>query len=389
MKRRAKIRAVVLAAGRGERLRPLTDAVPKPMLPVLGRPVIERTLESLASLGCEAVAINLHHLGDKISNHLGDRFGDMPLVYSREETLLGTLGALVKLHDFLREAEVALVINGDSLCRWPLKKIVYRHLKGGAKATLLVTRRADPQMFGGGIILARDGAVGSFGRERGEEEGEASAASDADGASKVKRRVFAGAQAIDPRVLDGLPEKPSDTVRDLYRPMLASGERIATVESSHPWHDLGTPQRYLEGVLDWARYEGHLHHKRTWTAPRSLCDKTSKLRQAIVEDGARIGASVRLDRALVFPGAQVTTGATVRYSIVGPDTTVPRGAWVERRLVTREPTGRAADEESSVVEGVIYTPFFKTHDEGSGDIPVDRGLEEEEDESPPEDGERA
>ncbi len=360
---------MVLAAGRGERLRPLTDVIPKPLLPVLGRPVIERTLDSLAAIGCEAVAINLYHLGDKIVERVGERFGEMPITYSREESLLGTLGALVKLRDFLQEAEVALIINGDSLCRWPLKKLVYRHLKGGAKATLLVTRRADPAAFGGGALLATDGAVRSFGREHGEGEDVASAGDDP--AEKERRRVFAGAQAIDPAILAGLPKGPADTIRQLYRPMLEAGDRIATVESSHLWHDLGTPQRYLEGVLDWARHEGgRLHHKRTWVGPRALCDKYAKLRQAIVEDEARIGASVRLDRALILPGAQVTTGATVRYSIVGPGTTVPRGAWVERRLVTREPTGRAAGEESSVVEGVVYTPFFPSQDQGSDDIPL-------------------
>lgn len=372
MKRRPKIRAVVLAAGRGERLRPLTDVVPKPLLPVLGRPVIERTLDSLAAVGCEAVAINLHHLGDKIVERLGERFGEMPITYSREESLLGTLGALIKLRDFLRQAEVALVINGDSLCRWPLKKLLYRHLKRGSKATLLITRRADPEAFGGGVLLGADGGVRSFGREHGEAESDPEETGER--SNKERRRVFAGAQAIDPALLDDLAEGPADTVHDLYRPMLAAGERIATVESSHPWHDLGSPQRYLEGVLDWARHEeGHLHHKRSWTASRALCDKYSKLRQAIVEGEARIGASVRLDRALVLPGAQVSSGATVRYSIVGPDTTVPRGAWVERRLVTREPTGRAADEEASVVEGVVYTPFFKTHDEGSEGIPPVEG----------------
>jgi len=372
VKRRAKIRAVVLAAGRGERLRPLTDVVPKPLLPVLGRPVIERTLDSLAAVGCEAVAINLHHLGDKIVERVGERFGQMPITYSREESLLGTLGALVKLRDFLSQAEVALVINGDSLCRWPLKKMVYRHLKGEARATLLITRRADPEAFGGGVLLGGDGGVRSFGREHGEAESDPEEAGEP--ANKERRRVFAGAQVIDPALLDALAEGPADTVHDLYRPMLAAGERIGTVESSHPWHDLGTPQRYLEGVLDWAKHEGrHLHHKRSWTASRALCDKYSKLRQSIVEGEARIGASVRLDRALILPGAQVSTGATVRYSIVGPETTVPRGAWVERRLVTREPTGRAADEEASVVEGVVYTPFFKSNDQLSDDIPLGEG----------------
>ena len=81
-----RLRALVLGAGRGERLRPLTDVLPKPLLPILGRPVVEQTLGALAAAGCEATAINLHHLGAAIESRFSGAFGGMRLIYSREET---------------------------------------------------------------------------------------------------------------------------------------------------------------------------------------------------------------------------------------------------------------------------------------------------------------
>ena len=115
---RPQIRAVVLAAGLGTRLRPLTATVPKPLLPVLGRPLVEHTLERLEAIGCEAAALNLHHLAGAVRAGLGERFGSMPLVYSAEERLLGTLGALGPLRDFLAPADPT-----SSTASWPWKTV--------------------------------------------------------------------------------------------------------------------------------------------------------------------------------------------------------------------------------------------------------------------------
>src|SRR5687768_17720631 len=94
-----RLRALVLAAGLGTRLRPLTDVAPKPLLPVTGMPILGHTLQQLAAVGCEAAAVNLHHRGDQIRQRFGDSFAGMPLIYSEEPELLGTLGALHPLKD--------------------------------------------------------------------------------------------------------------------------------------------------------------------------------------------------------------------------------------------------------------------------------------------------
>ena len=154
---RPRLRALVLAAGRGERLRPLTATLPKPLLPVAGRPLLAHALERLRTAGCEAVAINLHHLGGQIREQFGDRFRGMPLVWSEEPELLGTAGALPPLRPFLEQAERVLVVNGDTLCRWPIEALLAAHARRQPAATLLVHRKADPRAFGGGVALEDDG----------------------------------------------------------------------------------------------------------------------------------------------------------------------------------------------------------------------------------------
>ncbi|HEV8629727.1 MAG TPA: nucleotidyltransferase family protein, partial [Thermoanaerobaculia bacterium] len=148
-----------MAAGYGTRLSPLTDELPKPLLPVLGRPLLARTLDALAAAGCEAVAINLHHLPDAIPAACGERHRGMPLVYSREEAILGTGGAFGPLRDFFAPVSTALLVNGDSLCDWPLAALLARHRRRGTEATLLLAGRPDPRPFGGGIGVDPAGRV--------------------------------------------------------------------------------------------------------------------------------------------------------------------------------------------------------------------------------------
>ncbi|KAB2963881.1 MAG: nucleotidyltransferase family protein, partial [Thermoanaerobaculia bacterium] len=160
----ARPRALVLAAGLGERLRPLSLEIPKPLLPVAGRPVASFALDALARAGCGALAINLHHLGEAVRAAFGESWHGVPVRYSDESALLlGTGGALPPLAEFFAGAGAIVVVNGDSLCRWPLDRLLSAHRRGRAPVTLLVSRRADPRRFGGGVAIER-GRVVAFRR---------------------------------------------------------------------------------------------------------------------------------------------------------------------------------------------------------------------------------
>src|SRR4051812_17766208 len=266
-----RIRAVVLAAGVGTRLRPLTSLTPKPLLPVRGVPILGHTLARLAAAGCEAVAVNLHYLGEQIRQRFGDSHAGMPLTWSEEPEVLGTLGALHPLKEFLAPADLVLLVNGDSLCEWPFRRLIRRHLaghpRGNARSTLLLTSRADPARYGGGVGIDRAGRILSFWpgtAERGE---------------VVRRYVFAGAHVFSPDLLERVGPGKADIVRDLYVPMLAEGATIGSIVDGGLWHDLGTPQRFLDGALDGARagWPERLW-RRSWISPEASLGAGAKVR---------------------------------------------------------------------------------------------------------------
>ena len=141
-------RAMVLAAGRGTRLRPLTDTTPKPLVPVAGRPFLEHILESLRADGIREVVLNLHHLGRRIEEHLGDgaSFG-LRVRYSWENPILDTGGGIKRAEPLLA-GEPFLVLNGDSLLELRLAEVAERHRERGAVATMVVRPDPDAERYG-------------------------------------------------------------------------------------------------------------------------------------------------------------------------------------------------------------------------------------------------
>lgn len=331
-----RVRALVLAAGLGTRLRPLSGALPKPLFPVCGVPILGHTLAALARAGCEAAAINLHYLGGQVRDRFGDAFDALPLTYSEEPAIRGTLGALYPLRDFLRPADLVVLVNGDSLCRWPLARMIRAHLStrrarsgGAAQATLLLARRADPAEFGGGVGVDRESRVVSL----------RAGDSPAPGRGVERRLVFAGAHVLEPALLDRIGPGSADIVRDLYEPMLREAapgaSPILGLATDRVWHDLGTPRRYLDGVLDWVRSRG----RGSWISPVASLHPSARFRHAVVEAGARVGAGARLDRALVLAGAEVGAGCAVAASIVGPGAALAPGSRLGRQLAMPGPQG--------------------------------------------------
>ncbi len=342
MRAKRRLRGLVLAAGRGERLDPLTQFLPKPLLPVLGRPIVAYTLAQLAALGCEATALNLHHLGSQIRDCLGESFGTMPLTYSEEPELLGTLGALGRLRGFFAPADLVLVVNGDSLCRWPLRQLIRRHLSQGAQATLLFSRRADPRAFGGGVGLDPGGRVVSFGPP-------------ADGVAR--RLVFAGAHVLAPELLAGVEDRPADTVADLYVPLLAAGGHLGSLATRRPWHDIGTPRRYLAAALDWkrGRWPTRLWRRpRSWQGEGAVVAPDAQVEDSVVEAGARVDSGARVERALLLPGSTVGRGSVVRDAILGFGAVLPPGTEVEGRMVLPARATSRPGPDDWVVGDLVY-----------------------------------
>ena len=146
---------MLLAAGEGARLRPLTEKLPKPMIPIAGKPILEHNVELLAQHGIHEIAINLHHCPDVIAKHFGDgsRFG-MSITYSYEPEVLGTAGAVKKLESYFQDT--FLVIYADNLIKCDLKRLLSFHKKHQGVATIALHFRDDVVQSGVAVLDAED-----------------------------------------------------------------------------------------------------------------------------------------------------------------------------------------------------------------------------------------
>lgn len=334
----------MLTAGFGNRLRPLTQFLPKPLLPVRGRPTVGYSLEQLGDLGCEAAALNLHYLGSEILRELGRSYFGLPLRYSEESEIQGTGGALFPLRHFLRDADLVLLVNGDSLCRWPWKAMIRRHLKTGADVTLLLHKRRPEANFGGGIGVDERGRVVKM--RAAEPVG-----------TVARQHLFAGAHILSPKLLDHLVEGPGDIIEDLYLPLLESGGHIDSVVTRRQWFDLGTPARYLEAVLGWGA-GGPLGRKPgSWTSPLAKIGDDTTIRRSVIEAEAGIGNGVEITDSVILNGARIAEGSRIENSLVGPNVVLPKASSIDRRMVCVHKSGYQPGAGESVLGDLVYSPF--------------------------------
>lgn len=231
------MKAMILAAGFGTRLRPLTERMPKPLLPVGGVPLIVWNLLLLRRYGFRDVVINLHYLGSMIEQALGDgsRFG-VRITYSKETTILGTGGGIKQAEPYF-EGEPVLVLNGDTLFELDLNALLAFHRTHRAAATLVLRQDNDAAQWG----LVEVGVEHRIVRIRGqglEQEG------------PTVPRMFAGIHVLDLRLLQGVPAGVAGSIIDSYIDAIKQGERVMGYEMRGYWSDVGTLERYKQAERD-------------------------------------------------------------------------------------------------------------------------------------------
>jgi len=222
-------RAMVLAAGRGTRLAPLTDSTPKPLVRVAGRPFLEHILEFLRASGIREVVLNLHHLGRRIEEHLGDgaRFG-LRVRYSWENPILDTGGGIKRAEPLLA-GEPFVVLNGDSLLELRLVEVVERHRERGAIATMVV--RPDPDAERYGLVeLDADDRVRRI-------TGQPPAAP-----GPLRPFMFPGLHVFEPAIFDWMDAGAAFSVtRVTYPRLLKAGAPVQGFVTSARWVNIDTP----------------------------------------------------------------------------------------------------------------------------------------------------
>ncbi len=324
---------MLLAAGLGERLRPLTLTLPKPAIPVLGRPMVLQILFRLADAGVARVVVNLHHLPEAARSLVvaDPSLADLDVRFSHEPELLGTGGGLRKAADSLRGNGAVLVHNGDALSDVPLREVLDHHRSRGLPVTMVVAPHRDgytPVSVEGGRVVA----IG--GKDAG------------------ARWLFTGIHVLDERMLDALPpDRPSDVVRDLYLDRIPKGEVGAFVHEGF-WWEFGSPAAYLDGSLRLARLEADARARVATTDP------VRRVGDAIVACGAGAdlhagGVALRgtvvlgmasllaeaseVEDSVVLPEAWIGPGTRLRRVVVGPGAEIPAGLDLEELLVASDP----------------------------------------------------
>jgi mannose-1-phosphate guanylyltransferase len=305
------MRAMVLAAGLGTRLRPLTYEIPKPMVPVLDRPVMEHILDLLQRHGFEQVIANLHYFPDSIREHFGER-----LSYRYEEELLGTAGGVRACAEFFGD-EPFLVISGDALTDIDLTALAARHRDAGAIATLSVKQVADTREYGV-VLHDREGRVTGFQEKPAPEE----ALSDLGNC---------GIYVFSPEIFDYFPDRPfADWAQDVFPALLANDVPFHIHEVGEYWNDVGSLGELRQGTFDALDGELRLEIAGEEVAPGvTVADGATPPADAEIDGPVWIGRDVSLGSGVrltgpiaLGDGASVGDGAQLRSSIVFPGTEI-------------------------------------------------------------------
>jgi len=321
------LKALVLAAGLGERMEPLSKFVPKPLFPLLDRPIILWVFDALRGLGVESAIVNLHHLGEKIRGVLGSEQEGIRITYSWEPKLLGTGGAIKKLKTHLAADHNLLVINSDCVFLGPLEGLAKAHARYSPVATLCVAgakeRYAPVHADDEGTIAG----IGAYGNEG------------------SKMFMFLGAHIISDRVLALFPDVDAfGIVRDVYSPAIAGGG-LRAWRYDGQWLDCGTKQLYIESsnfLLD---------NPDRW--PRAVRQAVASSDSGVfVCRGAKVGESARL-----VPPAFIGEGARIEKSEVGPHVVVGRNSTVESARLKNGIVWPDTEVRSAELANFIASPF--------------------------------
>ena len=307
--------AMILAAGLGTRLRPHTLVRPKPLMPVLDRPLLLRNVTELRRAGCGSLLVNAFHLREQISSGLA---GEPEVAVQLEEKELGTGGGLRRaLSRF--GPEPVLVVNGDIVHNIDYRRVYAHHLAEGNDATLVLH---DAPRFNN-VLTDPGGNILAFGTGSGEGEGEGR------GEGERQLLAFTGLQVITPGLLELIPPDIFYNSIDWYRQLIAAGYRVrALVVKDHFWTDMGTPEDYLKLHAALLNGTAPLYQDEIAAAVNPMgtgplfCGSGVRLgRELLCRDwvvagsNAVLGDRVTLRRCVIWDGVELPAGTTAEDTI--------------------------------------------------------------------------
>ncbi|MGE5587219.1 MAG: sugar phosphate nucleotidyltransferase [Clostridia bacterium] len=337
------MKAVVMAGGEGTRLRPLTCNRPKPMVPVVNKPIIQHIFELLKRHGITDIAVTLYYLADEIESFFGDgaELG-LHLSYSVEDVPLGTAGSVKKAAEVF-DRERVLVISGDALTDIDLREAVRFHEARSAVATIVTTRVDNPLEYG--IVVTDDeGRIRRFLEKPSWGE-------------VFSDTVNTGIYILEPEVLDYIdPGKPADFSQDVFPALLRDGKRLYAHVASGYWCDVGNVQQYRQAQVD------------AVMGKVKVDIPGNKIGADIwVGAGTEIASSARLSGPLVI-GRNCRIGPDAgcfEYTVLGDNCIIEKGAVIQRSLLWQDTfVGQGAEVRGTIVGQHAIIKDFVTCQEG-------------------------
>jgi mannose-1-phosphate guanylyltransferase len=338
------IPAVILVGGEGTRLRPLTRRTPKPMLPLVDRPLLAYTFEHLRRHGVGRAVLSCGYLPTPIEEHFGSRYGDLALEYRVEPSPLGTAGGIRFGAQGIESTFVAL--NGDVLHGADLRAMIASHRERGAAGTVLLVPVEDPSRYG----LVRcddDGRIAAFVEKPRPEEIDTNL-------------VNAGLYVLEPEVLDLVPPgRPVSIERDVF-PRLVDAGSLYGFRLDGYWRDVGTPESYLHAHRDVLERNfvtdlgDDLGRDYTLVRPGASVHSGARLIPPVyVGEGATVAAGARIGSlAVIGAGARIGPDAVVEGAVVGARSVVGAGASVSGSILGEDAElGAGCDVRSLAVVG--------------------------------------
>jgi mannose-1-phosphate guanylyltransferase len=312
------MKGMILAAGLGTRMGPISRYMAKPVVPFLGVPMIEHSIQVLRSAGIREIVVNTHHLPETVRAVLGDgsRLG-VSISYSHEDPILGTGGGIGNVRRFF-DGETFIVINSDVIIDIDASQALATHRASGAATTLVL--RPDPENRYGKVLIDKDQRIVQI-------EGSPSGS----GGNATAWRsdcMFAGLHVIEPRWFDFAPPRPIyDSVRDVYSAMIAAGELIQGHIFTGRWIDIGSARRLLNATAK------HLSLHGGNIIPDPKVIEGSTVERCVLHQNVRIGRNCRLRDVVFLGGAELGRECTLSSCIVCPGTNLQEGFQAEEAVI--------------------------------------------------------
>ncbi|MDD5593596.1 MAG: NDP-sugar synthase [Candidatus Margulisbacteria bacterium] len=311
------MKALIMAAGYGTRLEPLTLAVPKPMVPIVNFPTMRHNLELLKKHGFTDITANIHYHPEQIENYFGDgsKFG-VNLVYSFEEKLLGTAGGVKFMAEEIAGIdETFVVLSSDALTDINLNRLVEFHKKKNALVTIALTRVAEVSEFGV-VIQDNEGRITGF-QEKPKPE------------AALSDLANTGIYVFEPAVLKMIPGGFYDFGRELFPRLIGEKAAIYGYQMVEYWSDVGGLDKYIQSNYDamkgavQIRIPGAKKGKSTWIGERENIHASARFEgSVIIGDHCRLGKDVYIKDAVIGDKCVIEDGCAVTGSVLWSNVTV-------------------------------------------------------------------